>query len=78
MQIVKEYLDDDLLLSALIAVDETNLTSAVFNATTVDNRVYGIKGGQKVQILLLHLERGKSTKRKFLIGTFERAMESYI
>lgn len=56
MQIFTDYLDDESMLSQLQRIPETRgLTTAVFQATTINNVAFGVKAGQKVEILLLQI-----------------------
>lgn len=55
MQIFSDYMDDAIMLSKFVPIPNFNLTTAIYEVTTIDNRAYGVKGGQKVQILLLQL-----------------------
>jgi hypothetical protein len=59
IQIFQDYMDDTIMLSKFQSVPNTtygsNLTSAIYEVTTIDNEAYGIIGGQKVQILLLQI-----------------------
>jgi hypothetical protein len=57
IQIFADYMDDAILLSKFESVPDTtygsNLTSAVYHVTTLDNPAFGVQGGQRVYILLL-------------------------
>ena len=55
MRIFAEYLDDALMLNAFEPIEGTNLTTATFTATTIDNPAFGVKAGQTVEILLLQI-----------------------
>lgn len=55
MQIFGEFLDDDTMVAAFEPISSTNLTSAVYTATTIDNPAFGVKAGQRVEILLLQI-----------------------
>jgi hypothetical protein len=55
LQIFGEYLDYTSLLSLSKPIEGTNLTTAIINATTVDNGAYGVKAGQTVEIMLIDL-----------------------
>jgi hypothetical protein len=56
MQIFSEYLDDKNMLAKFEPIPGTSsLTTAVYQATTIDNVAFGVKGGQKVEILLLQI-----------------------
>jgi hypothetical protein len=55
MRIFAEYLDDASMLAAFEPIEDTNLTTAVYTATTIDNPAFGIKAGQTVEILLLQI-----------------------
>jgi hypothetical protein len=53
-QIFKEFLDDKGLLAKFEPIPGTNgLTSAIYQATTIQNDAFGVMEGQKVEILLL-------------------------
>ena len=54
-QIFREYLDDESLLSAVQEIPGINVTTARYSATTLENRAFGVKAGQKVEILLLQI-----------------------
>jgi hypothetical protein len=57
MQIFSEYLDDKKMLAKFKLIPGTSsLTTAVYQATTsIDNAAFGVKEGQKVEILLLQI-----------------------
>lgn len=60
MQIFKEYMDDKTLLKGLTIINSEsnhigNVSSGVFNCTTVNNPAFGVKGGQKVQLMMIRL-----------------------
>ncbi|CAB9497417.1 expressed unknown protein [Seminavis robusta] len=55
MQIFSDYLDDESLLAAFNTIPGTTLTTAVYEVTTLDNPVFGVKAGQRVQLLLLQI-----------------------
>jgi len=54
-QIFKESLDKNGLNNALSPVHGTDMTTATFKATTIDNPSFGVLAGQPVEILLLNL-----------------------
>jgi hypothetical protein len=54
-QIFMEFLDDASMLDAFVPIPGTNLTSAVYKVTTVENPVFQVKSGQDVEILLLQI-----------------------
>ena len=60
-QIFREYLDDESLLSAVQEIPGINVTTARYSATTLENRAFGVKAGQKVEILLLQINSNIST-----------------
>ena len=67
-----------MLLSAIEPISGSNLTIAVYNATTIDNPAFGVKAGQRVQILLLRINSNIPTT---LIGpaltkTYQEPMAS--
>jgi hypothetical protein len=62
LQIFQEYMDDTILESPLRPVSTTiskdsywNVTSAIYNCTTIDNKPFGVRSGQRVQILLFRI-----------------------
>ena len=55
MQIFTDYMDDTLMLSKFVRIPDTNLTTAIYEVTTIDNPAHGVTGGQRVQVLLLQL-----------------------
>jgi hypothetical protein len=55
MQIFTDYIDDTIMLSKFQSIPNVNLTTAVYEVTTIDNPAFGVTGGQRVQILLLQL-----------------------
>jgi len=52
-QIFDTYLDQAQLDSMMDPIPGTNLTTTVLEAVTTDNEAFGVKAGQKVEILLL-------------------------
>jgi hypothetical protein len=59
-QICEEYMDDELLNSALTPVSDItypnrNLTTGILNCTTVENKSFGVKAGQNIQIFLARI-----------------------
>lgn len=54
-QIFSDYLDDESMLDAFEEIPGTSLTTAVYSVTTLENRAFGVKAGQKVEILLLQI-----------------------
>jgi hypothetical protein len=52
-QIFDQYLDDEMIDEASVPIAGTNLTTAVFEATTIENIAFSVKSGQTVQMLLL-------------------------
>jgi hypothetical protein len=61
MQIFQEYLDSEMLLQALSPVNPSppstywNITTSIFNCTTVNNPAFGVLAGQKVQFMLIRI-----------------------
>jgi hypothetical protein len=56
MQIFREYMDDTTLLNGLTTVSpKSNVTSGIFTCTTIDNAAFGVKGGQKILLMLIRL-----------------------
>lgn len=64
-QIFEEYLDDTILSSCLLNLPNSQMTYCFLNATTIDNAYFGVKAGQKVEILLFEINSEIPT---FLIG----------
>jgi hypothetical protein len=54
-QIFVEFLDDASMLDAFVPIPGTNLTTAIYKVTTLDNSVFQVKSGQDVEILLLQI-----------------------
>jgi hypothetical protein len=53
-QIFKEFLDDKGMLAKFEPIPNSNgLTSAVYQATTIQNSAFGVMEGQKIELLLL-------------------------
>jgi hypothetical protein len=62
MQIFKEYVDDKILEAPLRPVSTKitkesvwNVTSAIYNCTTIENKPFGVRSGQRVQLLLFRI-----------------------
>jgi hypothetical protein len=56
MQIFSDFLDDDLFVSQFQKLDATsNITTAIYEATTLANPAFGVQAGQRVRILLLQI-----------------------
>lgn len=53
VQVFEDKLDNDKLEKITLPVKNSNITTAIIEATTVDNPSYGIKSGQKVQVLYI-------------------------
>jgi len=53
MQIFREYLDEDMLDAQFRQVPGKTLTTATVTGTTLDNPVFGVKAGQKIEILII-------------------------
>lgn len=66
MQIFQESMDSAALEDAFVEISGTNLTTAVYKATTIDNPAFGVKEGQKVEILLLQINSNIPT---FIVGS---------
>jgi len=60
-QIFEGYLDKDGLNDALVNITNSNMTTATFQATTIDNPSFGVSAGQAVEILLLNLNADITT-----------------
>jgi len=60
-QIFEEFLDEDGLNNALKPVPASNMTTANFRATTIENPAFGVLAGQVVDILLLNLNEEITT-----------------
>lgn len=54
-QIFEDYLDDTILSSCLLSFAGSQLRYCFMNATTIDNAYFGVKAGQKVEILLIEI-----------------------
>jgi len=55
LQIFEEFMDDETLLGAFQPIEGTDLTSAIYEATTIDNPDFKVQAGMKVEILLLQI-----------------------
>jgi hypothetical protein len=60
MQICQEYVDVNILNASLTPVSSVsyqywNVTTGILNCTTVENRPFGVKAGQKIQIFLARI-----------------------
>ena len=53
-QIFSEFMDEEMLNSALEVVDGTNFTTAILLGTTIDNPSFSVKAGQEVEVLLIN------------------------
>ena len=66
-RIFEEYLDREGLNSLLVSIPDSNMTTANFQATTIDNPSVGVMAGQTVDVLLLNLnfdlQSGKVLKK---------------
>lgn len=67
-QIFAEEMDDEKLLAAFEPIDGTDITTAVYSVTTVENEPFGVKEGQAVEILLIQLN--SQVDVNFLFKTF--------
>ena len=54
-QIFSDYLDGNILNDKVVPIDGSNMTTATFSTTTVDNPAFGVLAGQPVEVLLLNL-----------------------
>jgi len=54
-QIFSNFLDDASMLEAFVPIPGTNLTSAVYKVTTLENSAFKVKAGQNIEILLLQI-----------------------
>jgi hypothetical protein len=54
-QIFQDYMNDALFTQSMEPIADTNLTTALFVATTVDNVPYNITAGLQVQMLLIQI-----------------------
>ena len=55
LQIFEEFMSDADLDARLEPVPDSNMTTAILAGTTVDSPAFGVRAGQKVEILLLNL-----------------------
>ena len=69
-QIFGEYLTKEDVADALTPIDGFNHTTAIFKGTTIDNPAFGIKAGQKCEIMMISLNENVTT---FVMGL--RAIE---
>ena len=72
-QIFEDYLDTQMIDSAMMPIEGTQMTYAYINATTIDNPAYGTIAGQHVEILLIQTNSDIPT---FILGT--TATEEYM
>jgi hypothetical protein len=54
-QVFAEYMGEEELLASLEPIEGSNLTTALWEATTIDNPAYGVRAGQKVEVLLINI-----------------------
>lgn len=54
-------MDDDTLDALIEPIANSNMTTAILQGTTIDNPGFGIRAGQKVEILLLNLNEDITT-----------------
>ena len=54
-QIFSEFMDEEMLNSALEVVDGTNFTTAMLFGTTIDNPSFSVKARQEVEVLLINI-----------------------
>ena len=63
LQIFADALDDAAFRAQCSPVGgNTNVTTAVLSATTLENRAFGVKAGQRVRLLVLQLNSGVPTR----------------
>lgn len=55
IQIFEEFMDDTMFLAAFEPIEGSNLTTAEYSATTVDNPEFKVQAGWNVEILLLQI-----------------------
>lgn len=60
MQIFKDYLDDKTLNDRLTPVNNNpneywNISTGIYNCTTINNPAVGVLGGQKVELMLIRI-----------------------
>jgi hypothetical protein len=56
MQIFEDYLDDATMFSRFVTIPGTQFTTAWYQTKTLENSAFGVKEGQKVEILLLQID----------------------
>ena len=54
------------MLAAFVPIEGTNLTTAIYSLTTIDNEAFGVQAGQSVELLLLQINSGIPTNLLFL------------
>lgn len=65
MQIFQDYLDDESMLAQFIPIQNTDLTTAIYEVTTVANPAFGVKAGQRVDVMLLQINSDIPTQLLF-------------
>ena len=65
-QIFEEYVTEEDYHSKFEIVDGTNFTVAILSGTTIDNAVYGVEGGQKIELFYMMINSFIPSK---IIGT---------
>jgi len=65
-QIFAEYKSEDEFLASMEPMQESNMTTALWKATTIENPAYGVRAGQAVEILLININEPIAT---VIIGT---------
>ena len=65
LRIFAEYMEASDLDALLEPVPDSNMTTALLEGTTVDNPVFGVRAGQKVEILLMNLNTPITT---YIVG----------
>lgn len=64
-------MNDDILNAALTGIDGTDLTTAEFTLTTIENEAFRVTAGQTVEVLLLRTN--SEIEVNFLIKAFLEA-----
>lgn len=60
-QIFEDFMDESILDDLIESIPGSNMTTALLKGTTIDNPVFGIKVGQKVDILLVNVNEPITT-----------------
>ena len=61
LQIFGDFMDESILDGLIEPIPGSNMTTALLKGTTIDNPIFGIKVGQKVEILLVNLNEAITT-----------------